>query len=130
MIRIEHIAIWTKDLDRLKAFYESYFDAQAGPKYINPAKQFESYFLSFSSGARLELMYKPSIPESTNDVDAQATGIIHFAISVGSESEVDRLSETLKADGYRILDGPRRTGDGYYESVVLDPDSNRIEITA
>jgi lactoylglutathione lyase len=28
------------------------------------------------------------------------------------------------------FDGPRRTGDGYYESVVVDPDGNRIEIIA
>ena len=47
----------------------------------------------------------------------------------GSEAEVDALTTRLRNDGYRILDGPRRTGDGYYESTVLDPDGNRIEIT-
>jgi lactoylglutathione lyase len=50
------------------------------------------------------------------------------AISVGSRDHVDELTARLRQDGYPVLDGPRRTGDGYYESVVLDPDGNRVEI--
>lgn len=127
---IEHVAIWTKNLKELKAFYETYFRAQAGPKYVNPNKQFESYFLTFpSGGARLELMQRPAIPESLDDVEAQFTGYIHVAFSVGSEEQVDALTARLQRDGFRVVDGPRRTGDGYYESCVLDPDGNRVEIT-
>ena len=128
-MHIEHIAIWTYDLERLKYFYTSYFHAMASEKYVNPAHQFESYFLSFDSGARLEIMHMPGIPASRNDPLAQFTGIIHFAVSVGSNQQVDALTLRLQNDGYRVLDGPRTTGDGYYESVVLDPDGNRIEIT-
>ncbi len=127
--RIEHIAVWTKDIERLRAFYATYFGAQAGDKYVNPAKHFESYFLTFASGARLELMRMPTVPRTANDPDAQFTGYIHLALSVGSREEVDALTGQLRRDGYRVLDGPRTTGDGYYESVVLDPDGNRIEIT-
>jgi len=61
---------------------------------------------------------------------AQRMGLTHLAVSVGSESGVDELTHRLRRDGYEALDGPRRTGDGYYERVVLDPDGNRIEITA
>lgn len=129
MIRIEHLAIWVKDLEKMKAFYEQYFGAVAGEKYINPHKRFSSYFLQFGEGCRLELMHRPDIPSNRNDVDAQHTGLIHFAISVGSEEAVDRLTERLRKDGYAVVGEPRRTGDGYYESVVLDPESNRIEIT-
>lgn len=111
-------------------FYETYFAAQAGPKYVNPAKQYESYFLRFDSGARLELMFRPDIPSIQADPVTQFTGYIHLAIAVGSEMGVDELTRRLQADGYPVLDGPRRTGDGYYESVVLDPEGNRIEITA
>jgi len=126
---IEHIAIWTQDLERLKTFYETYFAAQPGPKYVNPAKQYQSYFLCFDSGARLELMFRPDIPDTQDDPVAQFTGYIHLAMAVGAETAVDELTARLRADGYPVLDGPRRTGDGYYESVVLDPDGNRIEIT-
>ena len=129
-MHIEHVAIWTKDLERLRAFYELYFEAQSGEKYVNPKKEFQSYFLRFDSGARLELMSMPSIPQSTNSVEEQWTGIIHLAFSVGSEKQVDHLTQRLKGDGFRVVDGPRRTGDGCYESAVLDPDGNRIEITA
>lgn len=128
-MNIEHIAVWTHDLERLRSFYETYFGAKSGPKYANPAYQFESYFLTFDTGARLEIMRMAGVPESANDVEKQFTGFIHAAFSVGSESAVDALTERLRADGYRVMDGPRRTGDGYYESAVLDPDGNRLEIT-
>ncbi len=128
-MRIEHLAIWTADLERLKAFYERYFEGQPGAPYYNPRHEFRSYFLTFASGARLELMQMPSIPASRNDVDAQFTGLIHIAFAVGSAAAVDALTARLRADGYRVVGEPRTTGDGYYESSVLDPDGNRIEIT-
>jgi lactoylglutathione lyase len=128
-MKIEHIAIWTKDLESLKDFYVRYFDVSAGHKYINPVKKFESYFLSFGEGCRLELMQMPGIPSSMNDPFKQFSGLIHFAISVGSKEKVDALTEQLRKDGYAIVGEPRTTGDGYYESVVLDPEGNRIEIT-
>lgn len=129
MMKIEHIAIWSRDLEKLKNFYVKYFDAKAGEKYINARKNFQSYFLSFENGCRLELMSKPEIPVSTNDIMAQFTGLIHFAMSTGSRETVDQLTERLRQDGYRVVGEPRTTGDGYYESVVLDPEGNRIEIT-
>jgi lactoylglutathione lyase len=127
-MHIEHIALWTHNLERLRQFYETYFEAQAGPKYSNPAKQFESYFLVFASGTRLELMQMPSISASAPDAP-QRTGLTHLAFSTGSEAAVDALTARLAAGGYQVVGQPRRTGDGYYESIVLDPDGNRIEIT-
>lgn len=126
-MRVEHVAVWTADLERLRSFYERYFAAEASPRYVNEAKQFQSYFLCFASGARLELMQKPGLSVGA---DAEGSfGYSHVAFSVGSQSEVDALTERLRTDGYIVAGEPRRTGDGYYESVVLDPDGNRIEIT-
>jgi lactoylglutathione lyase len=127
-MRIDHLALWTFDLERARFFYEKYFGAKAGAKYFNPKKDFESYFLSFQDGCRLEIMQMPGvIPLDRRGT--QYTGLIHFAISVGDRHSVDRLTEKLRTDGYEIVGEPRLTGDGYYESVVLDPDGNRIEIT-
>ena len=129
-MQIEHLALWTPDLERSRAFYATWFAARAGERYHNPRTGFVSYFLSFDSGARLELMQMPGIPPNANDPDRQAMGLIHFAVSLGSEVAVDELTSRLQAAGHRVVSGPRRTGDGYYESCVLDPDGNRIELTA
>ena len=128
-MKIEHIAIWAQDIETLKTFYETYFEAIPNGKYINHKKGFSSYFLSFTTGARLELMQMPSVPPSKDDPYKQFTGLIHLAFSVGSAENVDALTARLAKDGYTVLDGPRKTGDGYYESTVLDPEQNRIEIT-
>ena len=128
-MHIEHIAIWCTNLERMKDFYLKYFNAVSNSGYHNPAKNFSSYFLSFEKGPRLELMQMPHIPENTNDIIIQYKGLIHFAVSMESKQEVDRLTEQLRNDGFAIIGEPRTTGDGYYESVVLDPENNRIEIT-
>ncbi|HLK71380.1 MAG TPA: VOC family protein [Steroidobacteraceae bacterium] len=129
MTRLEHVALWTEDLDRLASFYRKYFGAQIGPHYTNRAKGFESYFLTFPQGGRLELMKTSRLQPVPHAPGAERMGLTHLALAVGSPATVDELTRTLKADGFEVLDGPRRTGDGYYESVVLDPDGNRIEIT-
>ena len=129
-MKIEHIALWTEDIDRLTGFYVKYFEAKAGSRYRNPSKGFESCFLSFSSGVRLEVMRSIRKSHVVLPPDVHRIGLAHFAIAVGSEQSVDMLTSRIQSDGFGVLDAPRRTGDGYYESVVLDPDGNRIEITA
>ncbi|NNK96137.1 MAG: glyoxalase [Desulfobacterales bacterium] len=126
---IEHLAIWVKDLEDMKSFYQKYFGARANRGYFNKDKGFSSYFLSFQSGTRLEIMHMATIPDSKNDPIKQAIGLIHLAFSVGSIEKVNSLTQRLKTNGFKVLDGPRKTGDGYYESAVLDPENNRIEIT-
>jgi lactoylglutathione lyase len=129
-MRIDHLALWTTDLERCKAFYAKYFGASPGAHYRNPAKGFESCFLSFATGARIEAMTTTTLSPVVLEPGAQRMGLTHFAIALGSEHLVDELTRRLADEGHPVLDGPRRTGDGYYESVVLDPDGNRIEITA
>lgn len=127
---LEHVAIWTSQLEVLKDFYVRFFNGVPNQKYINPQKKFESYFLHFASGARLELMSRPDIPGNRNDtVNEQYTGIIHLAFGVDTMAEVDNKAREMKAAGFLILSGPRKTGDGYYEFETIDPDKNRIEVT-
>ena len=128
-MKIEHVAIWTRELDQLKEFYETYFGATASSKYVNPGTEFESYFLSFSSGARLELMQSPNVADLSDSSGVQPVGYAHLAFSVGFREQVERLTAELSAAGYKVASAPRFTGDGYFESVVLDPDGNRVEIT-
>jgi lactoylglutathione lyase len=122
--RIAHIGIYVYDLEKMKEFYVDKFSATTSSKYNNPQKNFSSYFLTFSSGAKLELMHNPGIMGSVKD-----KWQMHVAISVGKKHIVDTLTEKLQKDGVEILSSPRRTNDGYYESVVIDPEGNLIEIT-
>lgn len=128
---LEHVAIWTHQLEQMKDFYVKYFDAAANAKYISKNKfraHFESYFLSFGSSARLELMEMSTIPAGDNANGFETTGLTHLAFAVGSKAEVDKLYARLQQDGQSLVLEPRMTGDGYYEACILDPDGNRIEI--
>ena len=127
-MHIDHIALWTKDLEKMRQFYQEFFDLQCNEKYHNPNKNFHSYFLSFENGARIELMHKPDIPEPI-DKTGSNIGLAHFAISVGTSEKVDLLINRLRAEGHKIIGEPRVTGDGYYECVISDPEGNLIEIT-
>lgn len=86
-MRIEHVAIWTKDIEVMKHFYTKYFNAESEKKYVNPNKNFSSYFLTFQEGTRLELMHKPEILHIKNTHITEYIGIIHIAISVGSQKK-------------------------------------------
>ncbi len=127
-MKIDHIAIWTKDLEGMREFYTRYFNAGCNEKYVNPKRSFESYFLSFDSGSRIELMYLPSLSEQ-GEPGQPIVGYAHIAVSVGARETVDEITLRMQSDGYTLVSGPRYTGDGYYESVFLDPDGNQLEIT-
>lgn len=127
-MRINHIAILAEDIECLKEFYEKYFHATAGALYHNPDKKFSSYFLSFpGSDVRLEITSLPDIVGNTNPL--RTKGFCHLAISVGNRDSVDALTWKMKDAGISVINGPRTTGDGYYESVIADPEGNIIEIT-
>jgi len=129
-MKIEHLAIWTRDLEGMRNFYTHYFDAVSGSCYYNHSKEFRSYFLSFEGECRLELMEMPTVSNNRNDYHKYVTGITHFAFKVGSRERVDGITEMLRKDGFEIVSPGRTTGDGYYESAVFDPEKNRIEIVA
>ena len=124
-MQIEHVGLWVHDLEAMKAFYQMMFKAKGGERYENHAKGFQSYFLTFESGARLEIMHQVD-----QLVDRAVQGqYAHLAMSVDSREMVDQLVVQFKAQGLPLLNGPRVTGDGYYEAVVEDPEHNLIELT-
>lgn len=114
----------------MRAFYCRYFACRAGDKYRNPKTFFESYFLEFGDGARLELMAMPGILEEEREAESRYLGLAHFAVKLADSAEVDEMTERLRSEGYPVVSEPRRTGDGYYESCVLDPEGNRVELVA
>ena len=123
---INHIALYTNDLEQMKNFYSNYFGAVSNRGYHNPTTGLQTYFLSFEDGTRLEIMTRPKLIQKIPS--PLQIGYIHLAFSVGNKEQVDTLSSTLEKAGFAILSKPRITGDGYYESCVLDPDGNQIEI--
>lgn len=124
-MKIHHIAIWTFHLEKLREFYTRYFNGTSNEKYINSQKGFESYFISFESGATLELMSR--IDVQNIPIEENRPGLTHLAFSFESQEAVLSLTEQLRTKGYHIVGEPRISGDGYFESVILDPDGNRIE---
>ena len=124
--KITHIGIYTTDLERMKEFYETYFEAESNQKYVN-SKGFSSYFLTFGNEARLEIMAHEQLVQ--REVIDLANGMNHLAFSVGSREAVLALTKRLTDAGYPFLSPPRVTGDGYFESRIADPDGNPIEIT-
>ena len=126
-MKLEHVAIWTKDLEAMRSFFETYFGVVAGKRYDNASTGFSSYFLSFDSGSRLEIMTRSDLAGCP--AVGMAVGLAHIAIALGNREAVDSLTARLEADGYTVASRPRTTGDGYYESVVLDGEGNRIELT-
>lgn len=126
-MKINHVALYVNDLEAMKAFYMRYFDAVSNEMYHNPRTGLRTYILSFGEGAKLEIMTRPDMTDREKEVCR--TGYIHLSFSVGSKEQVDALTATLKSDGYQVLSGPRTTGDGFYESCIVDGEGNQIEIT-
>lgn len=126
--KIDHIAIWARDLEQFKDFYVKYFEMTCGEKYVNLTKQYSSYFLTFEGAeTRIEIMHRPDIVESVQK-QSVSMGITHFSIALDRKEQVDSLTEKLRSDGFNIVGEPRTTGDGYYESVVEDCEGNWVEI--
>ena len=127
-MKLEHIALYVNDLETMKDFYVSYFKATANEKYHNQLTGLQTYFLSFDEGARLEIMQRPGMsPKATGE---HPLGYVHISFKLGTPEKVDQLSKTLQESGCPLLNGPRTTGDGYYESVLSDPEGNLIELVA
>ena len=127
-MRIDHAALFCRDLEQMRQFFIDYFDARSNEQYHNPRTGLRTYILSFTEGStQLELMQRPDVQDA--DPSQPAIGYVHLSFAVGSKKGVDLLTRRLAADGYTVTSGPRTTGDGYYESCILDPEGIQIEVT-
>ena len=127
-MQILHVALWTQNLEGMKYFYSKFFGGKINPLYFNRKKEFESYFITFANSAvSIELMSKTSVRKR---VKGPVIGIAHIAFKAGSMLDVRNFTQALKNQGVPVIKEPRITGDGYFESVVADPDGNEIEIVA
>ena len=127
-MRIDHAALFCRDLEQMRQFFIDYFDARSNEQYHNPRTGLRTYILSFTEGStRLELMQRPDVQDA--DPSQPAIGYVHLSFAVGSRKGVDLLTRRLAADGYTVTSGPRTTGDGYYESCILGPEGIQIEVT-
>ena len=150
-MRIDHAALFCRDLEQMRQFFIDYFDARSNEQYHNPRTGLRTYILSFTEGStRLELMQRTEQREPSSSLewpsrdgrrqsqrpDVQDTdpsqptiGYVHLSFAVGSRKGVDLLTRRLAADGYTVTSGPRTTGDGYYESSIFGPEGIQIEVT-
>ena len=131
-MKLGHVAVWTRRLEEMKNFYVDFFKGIPNEKYIDKdcfEALFESYFLDFGSGAKLEIMQMPTVQDSNNALEKRYIGLTHYAFAFDTRKEVDELTDRIKKGGYVVLGEPHETGDGYYESSVLDPDGNIVELT-
>ena len=127
-MRIDHAALFCRDLEQMRQFFIDYFDARSNEQYHNPRTGLRTYILSFTEGStRLELMLRPDVQDA--EPSQSAIGYVHLSFAVGSRKGVDLLTRRLAADGYTVTSGPRTTGDGYYESSILGPEGIQIELT-
>ena len=127
-MRLEHVALYVDDLEAMRAFYCEHLGAVANTKYHNPASGFQSYFLSFEGGGRVEMMSHPDTV--ANGLHLKSLGYTHLAFSLSSREAVDQKTRELAEQGVVVFSQPRQTGDGYFESVILDPEGNQIELVA
>lgn len=127
-MKIAHVALWCRDLERAVAFWETYFGVLPGLRYASSRRPgFTSCFVSFVDGAALELMSAPWLGDIVA-MNVERPGWAHVAIALGSETEVDALAGRLLMDGFLVA-APRHTGDGFYEAVARDSEGNLVEIT-
>ncbi|WP_103062591.1 VOC family protein [Actinomyces qiguomingii] len=135
MPRIDHAALWVADLEATRDFYLHWFGGHANGQYHNPRTGLRTYILNFDDGARaagrrgtrLELMSRPDV---VTHPDTEMCGWAHISFALPDRAGVDDLAARARAAGVSVIDGPRQTGDGYYEAVLLDPEGNRVEVVA
>lgn len=127
-MRIQHVALWTRDIEAAARFWADHFGARVGDRYESARRPgFVSRFVRLEGGAAIELMTGPWLAAAEPELERE--GWAHIAVTVGSREMVRSLAERLQAAGL-LVSAPRLTGDGFFEAVARTPDGALVEITA
>ena len=122
-----HVAMYTHDLDTMVDFYCKYFDGKI--IYQDSNDHQDSVYVGFDQDCYLELMNKPAVEPSLYAPGEEREGLTHIAINVEGSAKVRELTARLEQDGYTVVVQPTNYGKiRFYESCILDPDGNRVEI--
>lgn len=122
-MKLHHIAFWSKDIEALIEFYRTYFGGEV--LFRHESGDFQCVFVKIFSGLTLEIMTRSKLCDA---VAEDRVGYSHFSIEVDSKDEVDRLTDYFIAHKIPMKKVKEQYDDGFYESAVLDPDGNIIEI--
>ena len=125
-MKIEHIALYVKDLETARSFFVKYLGAKSNEGYHNLKTGFRSYFLSFGDGARLEIMNNPEMLDFSKEF--ARTGYAHIAFSVGSKEKVDALTAELKTDGYEVVTVPGQPEMVTMKVVLLQSKAIKLKL--
>ena len=125
--QIEHIALATNHLECLCDFYRQ-LGGVALPRSPGPGDGLRGCFL-YCWGVRLVVFARPRGRHAAARAN-RLPRLLHLGFTLGSADAVDELSRVLAAAGHRVLESPHRANElGRYESVVLDPDGNRLKLS-
>ena len=126
-MKIAYVSMYVNDLEKMKEFFVKYFKATVTDKYENFQTGYTYCYLKFDEGSRLSLVSGSNIVDRPKQENLR--GLNRFAIAVDSKETVQAITDQLANDGYQIVNGFRMNGYGEYESRILDPEGNEIEIT-
>jgi lactoylglutathione lyase len=125
--QIERIALATSDLESLCDFYRR-LGGIASPLSIDSEDDVRACALDFC-GIRLEVFERPPNWGEAAE-ERMPTRLLHLGFALQSADAVDELTRALAAEGHPVIEPPHRTAEnGRYESIVLDPDGNRLRLS-
>lgn len=122
-MKMHHIAFWTKNVELLVEFYKTHFDGEV--LFCHESGDFRCVFIKICSSITIEIMTRSSLQGSMKE---ERIGYSHFSIEVDSKDEVNRLTDYFIENKLPMAKVKEQYDDGFYESAVLDPDGNIIEI--
>lgn len=122
-MKLHHIAFWTKNIDTLVEFYKTHFNGKVLSQH--ESGDFRCIFIRICSSITLEIMTRISLHDF---IAGERTGYSHFSIEVSSKDEVNKLTDYFIEQKIPLQKNKEQYDDGFYESAVLDPDGNIIEI--